>query len=774
MPTFATQLPPEKLAIKNKFIADSGYDPEKFDIDLDNGKFVEKPSALEAAASGAAWGAPDAAVAGGSAGLVSALSAPLRAAPHPLAKVAGFLAPLAASFAGPWLANQFGMQEGKRAMMPSVAASEETAAQLNPTWNTAGSVAANLAGGMKISPATLATTLRGGRSLLAGVPLARMSAAQKGALANTALGAGGGGGAALAEQVTDEKPGVDWSSVLVPTLAGAAFNEPNTIGRRAFGFHSTPKIDTGRNVPTDRTGMAPTEEAQIPAPYRRLMDQLGASQGVDVSYPEKVTDAAGTPVRGAWTPGEKPGEISEAVISNSAGLHDTPPHELLHNLFAQMQGGSPGEKALIERALGAYGGEEALIQAAGERFAGRFNGAPEGALKDLLSFFRDRVMKGGTKSDYANIFANILQRQGNAADITGRAPTRPKPLDVNDPGFWDWLTSSTGEAQPAPAELPDTLTGTPTERPTARVPFDTGEQTYTETGFEGYKPKKPVRILKQPTEDAPWETEGDGGEQPVSLGKQLPPEKPVVPGATGTEPRENPAFKIASKQPPQGNPIESIEPVEADSPTGQQIARANLHEPAVAAAEGGYAEDAQTRYQRFGPTDQQKENVKRRVGLNIFSGEAAKLERAGPEHAAVATKMREVYDVARANRGKYANPIIEAMDTLPTTSKQKVYETLIDERRTQQSLRSGLTPDEQRAYDVIRGTLRQMAQDQITAGQPVWTASGTKRVRGIDPFYFPNVIDRGVRRVRKICRRKSIRLSSGAYSRRRGLTRFVD
>lgn len=81
----------------------------------------------------------------------------------------------------------------------------------------------------------------------------------------------------------------------------------------------------------------------------------------------------------------------------------------------------------------------------------------------------------------------------------------------------------------------------------AKYPIDTGERTYEDTGFEGYKPKPRIRILKQPKEDAAWEMQGGEYPQPEQpIGKpiqadtenvkaiepeqtaELPPGKPVL------------------------------------------------------------------------------------------------------------------------------------------------------------------------------------------------------------------------------------------------------
>ena len=66
------------------------------------------------------------------------------------------------------------------------------------------------------------------------------------------------------------------------------------------------------------------------------------------------------------------------------------------------------------------------------------------------------------------------------------------------------------------------------------------------------------------------------------------------------------------------------------------------------------------------------------------------------------------------------------------------------ERRDQQDYRGNLNDKQQKAYDAIRGALRQKQEDQIAAGQLVtdYKPNGVKfqRPAQIDPFYFPHKI----------------------------------
>lgn len=159
------------------------------------------------------------------------------------------------------------------------------------------------------------------------------------------------------------------------------------------------------------------------------------------------------------------------------------------------------------------------------------------------------------------------------------------------------------------------------------------------------------------------------------------------------------------------------------------------------------SQESSSRYQRFGATRDQLGEVPKR-SRNPLAGEATKLESGGTQdHVELARSFRELYDQRRANTGKYANPIIGALESLSADERERVYATLLDERRARTSLRNRLsTPAEQSAYDAIRNTLRVMAADQQRAGQPVWE-NGVPRQRGMDPWYAPNVIDSGVRRI---------------------------
>lgn len=147
---------------------------------------------------------------------------------------------------------------------------------------------------------------------------------------------------------------------------------------------------------------------------------------------------------------------------------------------------------------------------------------------------------------------------------------------------------------------------------------------------------------------------------------------------------------------------------------------------------------------KFGPKD--KLRAPKRIGLNPFRGEAEKLRRGGPAQAQMADAVSRLDATFRGMLGRYQNPILRALESLPSDeSRNKVYETIIDERRAGKSLAAGLSPQEAAAYTTIRDTLKLMQRE--AAHQPVQLSGGKTRPRGQDPFYGPMTIDQQIGRI---------------------------
>jgi len=155
----------------------------------------------------------------------------------------------------------------------------------------------------------------------------------------------------------------------------------------------------------------------------------------------------------------------------------------------------------------------------------------------------------------------------------------------------------------------------------------------------------------------------------------------------------------------------------------------------------GAALDTEERTQRFGP--QAPSKIPSRVGFNPLASETDKLRKGStPTHARTADALERLHATHRNYFGKYSNPIIGAFEKLSKSSRERLYETLIDEDRTSTDLSGRLTPQEKAAHTETRRVIAQMAADQIAAGQLLRNG----KQRGQNPFYFPKVIDAQIRR----------------------------
>lgn len=148
---------------------------------------------------------------------------------------------------------------------------------------------------------------------------------------------------------------------------------------------------------------------------------------------------------------------------------------------------------------------------------------------------------------------------------------------------------------------------------------------------------------------------------------------------------------------------------------------------------------------RYGPQDEP--DIRPRARLNPFKSEVDKLRAGGPQQAELADSLDLLHNKHREYNGRYANPTLGALEKLTPEEQQRVYDVMIKEDRMNQDLSARLTTKEKTARTELRTALRQMATDQIAAGQGIKMTNGLRRTRGVDPFYAPNVIDQGVRRI---------------------------
>lgn len=141
---------------------------------------------------------------------------------------------------------------------------EQQAAIENPKSALAGNITSMAAGGFYPNPRTLATAGGGliklGRNALPGaVKAGALTGNETRALLNTGIGAGIGAAMPIGESVIHgELP--DVNAVLLNTLLGAGFSEPNIIGRK-LGFHPTLIDEIGMHRSATK---APQPEPPLP------------------------------------------------------------------------------------------------------------------------------------------------------------------------------------------------------------------------------------------------------------------------------------------------------------------------------------------------------------------------------------------------------------------------------------------------------------------------------------------------------------------------------
>lgn len=134
--------------------------------------------------------------------------------------------------------------------------------------------------------------------------------------------------------------------------------------------------------------------------------------------------------------------------------------------------------------------------------------------------------------------------------------------------------------------------------------------------------------------------------------------------------------------------------------------------------------------------------------LPIFGSELDKLPlRAGKEGAYIHPNIREYYDKARANEGRWLNPTLEAWNKLNKTDARYLQALMLKEKRTGKTLEEQVPQKLKPIYDITRKLLLDKQENQIEAKQPVEefvkTERGFKsvpRLPKINPYYYPEVI----------------------------------
>lgn len=127
----------------------------------------------------------------------------------------------------------------------------------------------------------------------------------------------------------------------------------------------------------------------------------------------------------------------------------------------------------------------------------------------------------------------------------------------------------------------------------------------------------------------------------------------------------------------------------------------------------------------------------------IFTPVIENVERKGGQWGKkTANALREVMDVARKEEAKIANPIKQTLKGLSVEQKETLYNTLYDEDNSGNSIDVSSLGNANiiDAYNTIRSTLKQVAEEQQKAGQPVFDYNtGEYRKRGVKDTYMPNI-----------------------------------
>ena len=145
------------------------------------------------------------------------------------------------------------------------------------------------------------------------------------------------------------------------------------------------------------------------------------------------------------------------------------------------------------------------------------------------------------------------------------------------------------------------------------------------------------------------------------------------------------------------------------------------------------------RYQPLGPDEGSYKGAKlparEQPRRGIFAGNVEALRRSGnPDKQYFAGRADELFARVRNYVGKYEGEILKPLLELSEADQKALVGLLYDEDASG----SPITPAARLrpAYKAIRAGLKMMADDQIAAGQLI-----DGKPRGVDPTYFPNVVD---------------------------------
>lgn len=279
--------------VRRKVLESQGIDTNLYDIDPETSTVISRPSASQNTTSSpgafgatAAYYAPEAA-AGLAAGRIGSLVIPaalraLGAAPHPLAKLGGFVG---GALAGPLLASPL-TTPLKESLAPGAGAYVAQAREEHPIASELGQAASALVG-LRPSLAAPAAAARGVRSLIAGVPLARLSAAQTAGLTDVGVASALGAGIPLAEDISAGRE-VNIPRALAGAAGNVALSAPNVLGRRLFGLQPIPQVDTGMRIPR------PAEMSSVlRSTAQQPVGDIPSTQAPadNLSFPPEVFDA---------------------------------------------------------------------------------------------------------------------------------------------------------------------------------------------------------------------------------------------------------------------------------------------------------------------------------------------------------------------------------------------------------------------------------------------------------------------------------------------------
>lgn len=288
---------------------------------------------------------------------------------------------------------------------------------------------------------------------------------------------------------------------------------------------------------------------------------------------------------------------------------------------------------------------------------------------------------------------------------------------------------------------------------------------------------KEARVRGARIDYAPWETEGGlpgmgaeegsgtlvGDEAKARDFYAARAEEAAQPTPTPTKPLENLNAEMladALRQRQIEGPIETPRP-KVTKYTRPESFGPDRELPQASDAPLSEAEQIQERYNQnpqmallpggkqytYGPGDV---DVPKRERFNLLASETHQLAKGPtPTHPYLASKFENLQNNKRALEGKYSKHMRD-IDKLSHEQQLEMQRVLVESRRAGKPIPTQ-DPQVQAAIDQLRADMQQAAQDQIAAGQPVWEidAKGNKvaRQRGIDPTYFPMVVDEAVARV---------------------------